>query len=159
MALLLTNMRSYSQLVGAFFVIGWNIVWTSLILLFIKYALRIPLRMSDEMLLIGDDAIHGVSPISLSLVIEFCSPPLSLTIRKKLIASTTSLSATINLKMRPTARIRRAISSNQFRGCFGLRKARGRWGRSQTNAYLSHAPLTSCMPVVIPFFASCVFPP
>jgi len=47
------------QLVGAFFVIGWNIVWTSLILLFIKYALRIPLRMSDEMLLIGDDAIHG----------------------------------------------------------------------------------------------------
>jgi ammonium transporter, Amt family len=53
-------MRTNSQLVGALFIIGWNIVWTSLILLFIKYALRIPLRMSDEMLLIGDDAIHGV---------------------------------------------------------------------------------------------------
>jgi len=47
------------QLVGALFIIGWNIVWTSLILLFIKYALRIPLRMSEEQLLIGDDAIHG----------------------------------------------------------------------------------------------------
>ena len=92
-------MRTNSQLVGALFIIGWNIVWTSLILLFIKYALRIPLRMSDEMLLIGDDAIHGVSPISPSLFIEFCSPTLSLTIRKKLIASTTSLSATANLKM------------------------------------------------------------
>jgi hypothetical protein len=61
MALLLTNMRSHSQLVGALFVIGWNIVWTTLILWFIQYALRIPLRMSDDMLLIGDDAIHGVS--------------------------------------------------------------------------------------------------
>lgn len=32
---------------------------TSIILLFIKYVLRIPLRMSEEMLLIGDDAAHG----------------------------------------------------------------------------------------------------
>jgi hypothetical protein len=128
MVLLLTDMRSHSQLVGAFFVIGWNIVWTSLILLFIKYALRVPLRMSDEMLLIGDDAIHGVSPISPSLVIEFCSPALFLTIRKKLIASTTSLSATINPMMRPTARIRRAMWFNQSRGCFGLRNARGTIG-------------------------------
>ena len=47
---------------GALFVIGWNIVWTSLILLFIKFVLRIPLRMSEADLLIGDDAIHGVSP-------------------------------------------------------------------------------------------------
>jgi ammonium transporter, Amt family len=31
-------------------------VWTSLILLFIKYALRIPLRMSDEELAIGEKA-------------------------------------------------------------------------------------------------------
>jgi Amt family ammonium transporter len=38
-------------------------VWTSLILLFIKYALRIPLRMSDEELEAGDDAIHGVGLI------------------------------------------------------------------------------------------------
>jgi Amt family ammonium transporter len=47
------------QIVGALFIIGWNIVWTSLILLFIRYCLRIPLRMSEEQLLIGDDAIHG----------------------------------------------------------------------------------------------------
>jgi Amt family ammonium transporter len=38
---------------------GWNIVWTSLILIFIKYALRIPLRMTEAELLVGDDAIHG----------------------------------------------------------------------------------------------------
>jgi Amt family ammonium transporter len=30
-----------------------------LILLFIKYVLRIPLRMSDEMCMVGDDAFHG----------------------------------------------------------------------------------------------------
>jgi len=28
-------------------------------MLFIKFVLRIPLRMSEENLLIGDDAIHG----------------------------------------------------------------------------------------------------
>jgi ammonia channel protein AmtB len=49
------------QIVGALFIIGWNIVWTSLILLFIKFVLRVPLRMSEADLLIGDDAIHGVS--------------------------------------------------------------------------------------------------
>jgi Amt family ammonium transporter len=32
---------------------------TSVIMLFIKYVLRIPLRMSEEKLLIGDDAVHG----------------------------------------------------------------------------------------------------
>ncbi len=47
------------QIAGALFIIGWNAVWTSLILLFIKYVLRIPLRMTDQELLIGDDAIHG----------------------------------------------------------------------------------------------------
>jgi ammonium transporter, Amt family len=47
------------QLVGALFIIGWDAVWTSLILLFIKHVLRIPLRMSEADLLIGDDAIHG----------------------------------------------------------------------------------------------------
>jgi Amt family ammonium transporter len=47
------------QLVGALFIIGWDSFWTSAILLFIKYVLRIPLRMSDADLLIGDDAIHG----------------------------------------------------------------------------------------------------
>eukprot|EP01018_Ginkgo_biloba_P000942 Gb_10452 [translate_table: standard] len=45
------------QLVGAGFIIGWNIVATSIILLVIKFV--IPLRMPDEELLIGDDAVHG----------------------------------------------------------------------------------------------------
>lgn len=47
------------QIVGALFIIGLNIFMTSIIMLFIKYVLRIPLRMSDEMLEIGDDAVHG----------------------------------------------------------------------------------------------------
>jgi len=46
------------QIVGALFIIGWNIVWTSLIMLFIKYALRIPLRMTDEQCMVGDYAVH-----------------------------------------------------------------------------------------------------
>ncbi|KAF9505102.1 hypothetical protein BS47DRAFT_1368311 [Hydnum rufescens UP504] len=51
------------QLTGACFVIGWNTVWTSLILLFTKHVLRMPLRMSEVDLLIGDDATHGKTPI------------------------------------------------------------------------------------------------
>lgn len=47
------------QIVGALYIIGWNLVWTSLIMLFIKYVCRIPLRYDDEKLLIGDDALHG----------------------------------------------------------------------------------------------------
>jgi len=47
------------QLVGALFITALNIVMTSLIMAFIKYVLRIPLRMTEEMLLIGDDAVHG----------------------------------------------------------------------------------------------------
>lgn len=47
------------QLAGACFIIAWNIVWTSLIMAFIKYVCRIPLRMSEEDLLLGDDAAHG----------------------------------------------------------------------------------------------------
>ncbi|KAH8651409.1 ammonium transporter AmtB-like domain-containing protein [Xylariales sp. PMI_506] len=47
------------QVAGAAFIFGWNLVWTSLILLFIKHVLRIPLRMSEEHLLQGDDAVHG----------------------------------------------------------------------------------------------------
>jgi len=50
------------QIVGALFVIGWNIVWTSLIMLFIKYVCRVPLRMSEEHMAIGDYAIHGEEP-------------------------------------------------------------------------------------------------
>ena len=47
------------QMAGACFIFGWNMVWTSLILCFIKYVCRIPLRMSEEALLLGDDAVHG----------------------------------------------------------------------------------------------------
>lgn len=62
-----TNITSrHRQLVGAFFIIGWNIVWTSLILLFIKHVLRIPLRMSEADLSIGDAAIYGVSLVKAS---------------------------------------------------------------------------------------------
>lgn len=45
------------QLVGALFVVGWNFLATTLILLFIK--LFIALRMPDDQLMIGDDAVHG----------------------------------------------------------------------------------------------------
>jgi len=45
------------QIVGAAFIIALNIVVTSIILFLIK--LVVPLRMSEEELLIGDDAIHG----------------------------------------------------------------------------------------------------
>jgi len=47
------------QIVGALFIFGLNVFMTSIIMLFIRYVLRIPLRMSDEMLAIGDDAVHG----------------------------------------------------------------------------------------------------
>lgn len=47
------------QIVGALFVIGWDAVWTAIILLFIKHVLRIPLRMTEEELFSGDDAVHG----------------------------------------------------------------------------------------------------
>ncbi|KAF4622825.1 hypothetical protein G7Y89_g14201 [Cudoniella acicularis] len=50
------------QLLGAVFIIGWNIVWTSLIMIFIKYVLRIPLRMTAEQMAVGDYAIHGEEP-------------------------------------------------------------------------------------------------
>ncbi|URD94807.1 ammonium transporter 2 [Musa troglodytarum] len=45
------------QLVGALFVIGWNLVSTTAILLAI--ARFTPLRMPDDQLMIGDDAAHG----------------------------------------------------------------------------------------------------
>ena len=50
------------QIVGALFIIGWNIVWTSLIMVFIKYVLRVPLRMSDAACKIGDYAVHHEVP-------------------------------------------------------------------------------------------------
>ncbi|PON79856.1 Ammonium transporter [Trema orientale] len=45
------------QLVGGLFVIGWNLVMTSIICIAIKTL--IPLRMPEDHLLIGDDAVHG----------------------------------------------------------------------------------------------------
>ncbi|KAG6435781.1 hypothetical protein SASPL_100657 [Salvia splendens] len=45
------------QLVAALFIIGWNFVATTVILLLIR--LVIPLRMPEEHLMIGDDAVHG----------------------------------------------------------------------------------------------------
>ena len=50
------------QIVGGLFIIGWNIVWTSLIMCFIKYVCRVPLRMTQEQLEVGDYAIHGEEP-------------------------------------------------------------------------------------------------
>jgi len=50
------------QIVGALFIIGWNIVWTSLIMVFIQYVCRVDLRMTPEQLAIGDYAIHGEEP-------------------------------------------------------------------------------------------------
>ncbi|GAB2277670.1 Ammonium transporter [Dionaea muscipula] len=45
------------QLVGGLFIIGWNLVVTSIICVVIRFI--VPLRMSEEELLIGDDAAHG----------------------------------------------------------------------------------------------------
>jgi Amt family ammonium transporter len=56
------------QIVGALFVIGWNMAVTPLILFFIKYVLRIPLRMSEDMLLVGDDAVHGEAAYAIESV-------------------------------------------------------------------------------------------
>jgi ammonium transporter, Amt family len=47
------------QLAAFCFIVGWNVVWTSVICAFIQYVCRIPLRMSEEELLAGDDAVHG----------------------------------------------------------------------------------------------------
>lgn len=45
------------QVVGALFVMGWNVVVTTIICLAIKVV--VPLRMSEDELLVGDDAAHG----------------------------------------------------------------------------------------------------
>ncbi|KAK6125986.1 hypothetical protein DH2020_040294 [Rehmannia glutinosa] len=45
------------QLVAALFIIGWNFIATTVICLLIRIV--IPLRMPDEQLMIGDDAVHG----------------------------------------------------------------------------------------------------
>lgn len=45
------------QMVGACFIIGWNIMATTIICLAIR--LVMPLRMPEEQLVVGDDAVHG----------------------------------------------------------------------------------------------------
>lgn len=45
------------QVGGAMFVIGWNLVVTSIIMVLIQ--LVCPLRMTPELLVVGDDAAHG----------------------------------------------------------------------------------------------------
>ena len=51
------GVQFWKQLVAAAFIIGWNVVATSIILNVIR--LIIPLRMTDEEIEIGDDAAHG----------------------------------------------------------------------------------------------------
>ncbi|KAG6621580.1 hypothetical protein I3842_Q018100 [Carya illinoinensis] len=51
------GVQFWKQLVGACFIVGWNVLATSIILLVIR--LLIPLRMTEEELKIGDDAAHG----------------------------------------------------------------------------------------------------
>jgi len=65
------------QLLGAVFIIGWNIVWTSLIMCFIKFVCRVPLRMSEEKLAIGDYAVHGEEPYTFAHYnVKHPTPPL-----------------------------------------------------------------------------------
>lgn len=47
------------QIVGALFIIGLNLFMTTIICVFIKFVLRIPLRLNEQQLLVGDDAVHG----------------------------------------------------------------------------------------------------
>ncbi|KAM5558602.1 ammonium transporter 3 member 1-like [Rosa sericea] len=52
------GIQVFKQIVGGLFIIGWNIVVTSIICVAIRFVI-IPLRMPEEQLLIGDDAVHG----------------------------------------------------------------------------------------------------
>jgi Amt family ammonium transporter len=51
------GVQLWKQTAGALFVVGWNVVVTSVICMLI--GLVVPLRMSDEKLAVGDDAVHG----------------------------------------------------------------------------------------------------
>ncbi|PRQ44935.1 putative ammonium transporter, blood group Rhesus C/E/D polypeptide, ammonium/urea transporter [Rosa chinensis] len=51
------GIQVFKQIVAALFIIGWNIVVTSIICVAIRFV--VPLRMPEEQLLIGDDAVHG----------------------------------------------------------------------------------------------------
>ncbi|CAO1942435.1 unnamed protein product [Urochloa humidicola] len=51
------GMQLVKQVGGALFIISWNVVVTSLVCLVVR--LVVPLRMPDDELAIGDDAVHG----------------------------------------------------------------------------------------------------
>lgn len=51
------GMQILKQIVGGLFIIGWNLVVTSIICIVLRFV--VPLRMPEEQLLIGDDAVHG----------------------------------------------------------------------------------------------------
>jgi ammonium transporter, Amt family len=51
------SMEFVWQVVGALFIISWNVVATTLVCLVVR--LVVPLRMPDDELAIGDDAMHG----------------------------------------------------------------------------------------------------
>ncbi|XP_012849839.1 PREDICTED: ammonium transporter 3 member 1-like [Erythranthe guttata] len=61
----ITNSRSsvyggvqvFKQIMGGGFIIGWNVVVTSVICVLISFVVQ--LRMPEKELLIGDDAVHG----------------------------------------------------------------------------------------------------
>lgn len=52
-----SGMQLVKQVVGALFIVGWNVVVTSLVCLAVR--IMVPLRMPDDELAIGDDAVHG----------------------------------------------------------------------------------------------------
>lgn len=64
------------QLAGSTFIFGWNVFWTSAIMIFIKYVCRVPLRMSDDELIAGDDMLHGEVAYTFGDVIEGGMPHL-----------------------------------------------------------------------------------
>lgn len=51
------GMQFVRQVVGALFIISWNLVVTSLVCLAVRMV--VPLRMPEDELTIGDDAVHG----------------------------------------------------------------------------------------------------
>ncbi|XP_050370068.1 ammonium transporter 3 member 1-like [Argentina anserina] len=51
------GIQVFKQIAAGLLIIGWNIVVTSIICVAIRFV--IPLRMPEEQLLIGDDAVHG----------------------------------------------------------------------------------------------------
>ncbi|CAO2195395.1 unnamed protein product [Urochloa humidicola] len=51
------GMQIVKQVGGALFIVSWNVLVTSLVCLVVRFV--VPLRMPDDELAIGDDAVHG----------------------------------------------------------------------------------------------------